>query len=102
MTIELGLLFAAIACIIGVAGFFGGRTASAKKDGEHWGKFEAELKTDITYIKRDVGEIKMSVNDSSKVTMAAIEKERADRKESIQKIHEEFEKHLRLYHGVQC
>lgn len=65
MSIELGLLFAAIACIIGVAGFFGGRQSAAKNDGERWGAFTAELKTDVAHIKDDISEIKAQVKISN-------------------------------------
>lgn len=89
MTIEIGLLIALVGGIIGVATFFIGRQTAAKKDGEQWGEFKAELKTDITYIKRDVGEIKSSVNDNSR-----------ENRESIRRVHDRLDAHLREDHGM--
>lgn len=57
MTIEIGLLFGAIACAIGIAAFFGGKQSAAKTDGQAWG----EIKTDVKYIRDGMGEIKAEV-----------------------------------------
>lgn len=100
MTIELGLLFAAIACIIGVSTFMAGKQSSAKKDGHEWGAFQAELRTDIGYIKRDVSEIKVSVSDSRNDTMAAITSEGEHRRDSIRRLHEKFDAHLVTFHNA--
>lgn len=100
MSIETGLLFGAIACILGLAGFFGGKQTAAKKDGHEWGAFQAELRTDISYIKRDVGDIKVSVADSRNDTMAAIAKEGDSRRDSIRRLHEKIDDHLIAYHNV--
>jgi len=100
MTIEFGLIAALIGCIIGVITFFVGRQSAAKKDGQEWGAFQAELKTDISYIKRDVSEIKVSVADSKNDTMAAIVKEGDNRRISIRRLHEKFDDHLVKYHNV--
>lgn len=91
MTIELGLLLALVAGILGLATFFIGRQSAAKKDGQEWGTFQAELKKDVEYIKRDVGEIKNSMGDNYKIAMSAIQKEENDRKESDRRIHERID-----------
>lgn len=89
MTVEIGLLFAAIACIIGIVGFFGGRQTAAKKDGQEWGSFQAELKKDIEYIKRDIELIKMSFNEDSK-----------ELKASIRRVHKRIDDHMRNDHKM--
>lgn len=61
MTIEIGLIFALVGCIIGVITFFVGRQSAAKKDGEQWGSFTSEIRGDISNIKDNVSEIKAQV-----------------------------------------
>lgn len=73
-----------IAGIIGIATFFIGRTTAAKNDGERWG----ELKADIRHMKDDISEIKVSLEKNSK-----------DTKESIRRVHERLDEHLRVDHG---
>jgi len=89
-----------ISCIVCVATFLLGRQSVAKKDGQEWGAFTAELKTDISYIKRDVSEIKVSVADSRNDTMAAISREGDNRRDSVRRLHEKIDDHLVKYHNV--
>lgn len=88
MSVEIGLLLAVIAGIIGIATFFIGRQTAAKNSGEEWGSFKAELKTDIGYIKRDVSEIKSSVGENNQELRA-----------SIRRLHERMDTHERDYHN---
>jgi hypothetical protein len=87
MTVEIGLIFGLIACIIGIAGFLGGRLAAAKRDGTEWGEF----KGDLTHIKNDVAELKqLSLASSAEV------------KQSISRVYdrmdERFKEHIKNYH----
>lgn len=84
MTIEIGLLFGAIACIIGLAGFFGGRQSAAKNDGERWGRLEANL----DFIQKDLKEIKSTNAENAKST-----------RESLRRVHERIDNHLKNDHG---
>ncbi len=89
MTVEMGLLFAAVACAIGVAGFFGGRESAAKNEGHTWGSFTAEIKTGIEYIKSDIGEIKESIRVND-----------LEIKDSIRRIHARIDDHEKNYHSI--
>jgi hypothetical protein len=88
MAIEMGLLFAAAACAVGVAGYLSGKQNAAKNDGQSWGAFTAEIKTDIEYIKSDIGEIKASVRDNDR-----------ELRDSIRRIHARIDAHEKHFHG---
>jgi hypothetical protein len=88
MAIEMGLLFAAVACAIGVAGYLSGKQNAAKNDGHSWGAFTAEIKTDIEYIKSDIGEIKASIRENDH-----------ELKESIRRVHARIDEHERHFHS---
>lgn len=83
MTIEIGIVFAAIACIIGVAGYIGGKQTGAKKDGTEWG----ELKSDISHIQKDIEEIKISYLRDLREVKEDIKEETRAREESSRRLH---------------
>lgn len=85
MTLELTLIFAAIACIIGVSSFVGGKQSASKNDGERWGKLEATLQ----YMQSDLSEIKTTMSDNAKNT-----------RDSLRRLHERIDNHLRNDHGM--
>lgn len=82
---ESGLTWAVITGIICIATFFVGRTSAAKNDGERWGTLTA----DIRHMKDDISDIKVS-----------LEKNTRDTKESIRRIHERIDEHLRREHSM--
>ena len=84
MTIESGLFFGSVSCIIGIITFYLGRQSIAKKDGEEWGV----LKSDINHIKIDIEEIKGDVKDSNH-----------NLKDSIRRLHKRIDGHERDYHN---
>lgn len=62
MTVEMGLFFSAIGCVIGVATFVFGRQSVSKKESLEWGAFQAELKTDVKNIKRTVDKVETKID----------------------------------------
>jgi len=59
MMIELNILLAIIASLVGVGGFFAGRQSAAKKAGAT----EATVAADIRHIKESIDGIRQSVGD---------------------------------------
>ena len=59
MTAELSALVAIVPTVIGVCGFYAGRTSAAKKSGEA----EATVAADIRYIKESIDGIRRSIED---------------------------------------
>lgn len=86
MTIEIGLLVALVAGIIGFATFFLGRQSAAKNDGERWGKLEATLQ----HMQDDLREIKNTMAENAKST-----------KESLRRVHDRIDNHLREQHSME-
>ena len=107
MSVELGILFAAIACIIGILTFFGGRHSAAKNEGEQKGW----IKTSLENITVDIKEIKSDLRASTLDTMsavrreeesrrAAIQKEEDDRREADRRLHARIDEHVSNFHSV--
>lgn len=89
MTIEIGLVFALVGCLLAVLGFLGGQKKAASSDGERWGKFTAKLDTELEYIKRDLGDIKQSVGENTH-----------EMKDSIRRMHKRLDEHLKQDHKL--
>lgn len=83
MGLDVGLAATLIGCAIGLCTFFLGRQTSAKTTGAEWG----ELKTDLRYIKQNIADIKLSMGDNIDDLRTAIEKEEAERRESVRRLH---------------
>jgi len=96
MTIELALIFAAASCMIGVAGFIGGKQSVAKTDGV----WKGQLDTNVEHIKDDLKEIKATMSVTQTATDNAMEKMRKDYKESVSNVHDRLDSHLREDHGM--
>lgn len=96
MTIETGLLFGAIACALGLAGFFGGRQSAAKSDGV----WKGQLDTNVEHIKDDLKEIKATMSVTKISTDEAIERVRVDYKDSVRRAHDRLDDHLRNEHSM--
>lgn len=96
MTIETGLLFAAIACALGIAGFFGGKQSSAKNDGV----WKGQLDTNVEYIRDDLKEIKATMSATKAFTDESIERMREDYKDSVRRVHDRLDDHLRNEHSM--
>lgn len=97
MTIETGLLFGAIACILGVAGFFGGRMSAAKNDGE----WKGHLDTNLQYIQNDLKEIKADMKANKSTTEESLERLRKEFKDSVRRVHDRLDDHLRDQHNLE-
>ena len=75
-------------CVIGILTYFGGRHSKTKQDGREWGEFTAGIKTDISYIKRDVSGIKHAFNEDAKELRA-----------SMRRIHVRIDDYEKPLHG---
>lgn len=82
ISIELGLLFAAIACIIGVAGFISGRQTSAKQAGAE----TATFRSDILYLKDAVADIKRMLERGDEERRSDLSELRREFKDSVARI----------------
>lgn len=95
MSIEIGILIAIIGCVISVATFYIGRQSHAKTKGQEWG----EVRTNINFIKEDLGEIKTDIGSNEKALRSEILKEREERRSAVSRLHVRLDEHVKNSHG---
>lgn len=92
----MGFICTILGAAIGAATFWLSRKGAAKSDGREWG----ELQTNIKHIQSDVMDIKQSIKDNDLSLTDALAKERETRSESIRRLYNRLDDHLREYHNV--
>jgi len=87
MTIDIYILAAILMLAVTAAAYFGGKQsaikASAKEDGERWGRVEATLE----YVKKSVDDIK-------------VDSKNAASKDDVRAVNDRIDAHLRNDHGI--
>lgn len=99
MSVELGIIFAFIACVIGVATFFIGRQTAAKNEGKAEGSSFTGVLKDIEYMKVDISKILDKLDKLDNNYNQGFKDIKKDVSESVRRLHERIDAHLREDHG---
>lgn len=91
---DTSILIAIIGCALAILTFYLGRMSAAKNDGEEWG----ELRTDLKYMKSEMSDIKKMLETTQAHTNEAIDKMQKETKDSLRRIHDRIDEHLRSDH----
>ncbi len=100
MSIEFAVITALVSMAIGVAGFFGGKIAAAKKAAgddaatitaikKDIEKLSGDWSKDMGYLQKDIGSLQKTIENNQTST-----------DESIRRLHDRIDDHVKEYHGV--